>query len=658
MKVKMKAITIYGLKRDRKRVMGFLQKKGAVEFKNVENDHLEKIDVSDEILGFERYMTNTAKALEILDRYAPLKTPMFSVRKTLPMQMFSMDASEYATVGNEVLSIISAEKKIEDMRLEISRIRLQIDAMKRWTLLDIPLSFSGTKKTKAALYTLPYEAGEEAVYALLGDAEDKVHLEVIHTSKDLSCVFITYLKDEAEAVEKAVREAGFGQPSFSLSHLTANDKIKQLSDKTASMESEIEQAENTLRASAKDRDKIQLFADHIRLRRDKYKALCSIGQTDKVFVIEGYAPDKAAARIKDDLEKTMLSAVVIDDIPDGEEAPVLLFNNRFAEPVEGITATYSMPSKFDIDPNFIMAIFYYIFFGMMFSDAGYGLLVVLVTGYLSFFANIERQKKITMRMFFFCGLSTTFWGVMYGSFFGDAITQIGAAFFGHPEWKFPALWLDPVSQPLILLVVSVCLGAVQIVTGLFIAFHTNWKKGDRSAALFDIGSWILILLGVMIFAGSMMLPDRSGAYTVLRTVGIAAIALGFIAIILMKGRESKNPLMRIGTGILGLYDITSYVSDALSYSRLMALGLSTGVIAQVVNTMGTLGGKSIVGVIMFLVIFLVGHAINFAINMLGAYVHTNRLQYVEFFSKFYEGGGRAFAPLKMNTKYYIFKEEQ
>ncbi len=657
MKVEMKSITIYGLKRDRKRVMEFLQKKGAVEFKNVEDDNLGKLNVSDEILGFERYMTNTAKALEILNRYVPEKTPMFALRKTLPMNMFSMDTSEYAVVGNEVLSIISSDKKIEDMRLEINRIKLQIDAMKRWMLLDVPLSFSGTKTTKAALYTLPYEANEETIYSLFGDAGDKVYCEIIDASKDISCVFMTYLKEDSEEVEKAVREAGFGQPSFSLSHLTANDKIKQLSDKVVSLEENIKKTENALKASADNRDKIRLFADHIRLRCDKYTALCTIGQTDKVFVIEGYAPKSAAVQMKDDLEKTMLSVVIIGDIPDDEEAPVLLSNNGFAQPVEGITATYSMPSKFDIDPNFIMAIFYYIFFGMMFSDAGYGLLVALVTGYLSFFANVEKQTKITMRMFFFCGVSTTFWGFMYGSFFGDAITQIGATFFGHPEWKFPALWLDPVAQPLVLLIVSVCLGVIQIVTGLFIAFHTNWKKGDRSTALFDIGSWIFILLGVMAFAGSMMLDHRPSVYALMRTVGIGAIAIGFIAIVLMKGRASRNPLLRIGSGLLGLYDITSYVSDALSYSRLMALGLSTGVIAQVVNTMGTLGGKNVVGVIMFLTIFLVGHAINFAINMLGAYVHTNRLQYVEFFSKFYEGGGRAFAPLKMNTKYYIFKEE-
>ena len=127
--------------------------------------------------------------------------------------------------------------------------------------------------------------------------------------------------------------------------------------------------------------------------------------------------------------------------------------------------------------------------------------------------------------------------------------------------------------------------------------------------------------------------------------------------VLTQGRDKKNVFARLLSGVISLYDVTSYVSDALSYSRLMALGLATGVIAQVVNTMGSLGGGGIVNGIVFAVVFVVGHALNFAINCLGAYVHTNRLQYVEFFSKFYEGGGRAFSPLGMNTKYYEFMEE-
>lgn len=659
MKVKMKAVTVYGLKENRKAVMEFLQKKGAVEFKEICDDSLDKINTSEAILSFERYISSAEKALEILDRYVPCKKPLLFTRKILPDNMFSMTVEESNKIGSLINSVIADEKKLGELKFQKSRALSKIDSMKPWASLDLPLSFSGTKTTKASIYMLPYDADEEKILELLGDFKDDIYFEIINKSQNQTCIFFTYLKSMESECEKAIRETGAVAPPFSLSHLSAEEKIKQLENKISKIEDEEKKLTEEIRNAAALKQEIELFYDHIKLRRDKYTALSEVKQTDKTFVIEGYAPRECAFKIKAELEEKYIISVSIEEIPEGEEVPVLLKNNGFAAPLEGITETYSMPSRFDIDPDFIMSLFYYLFFGMMFSDAGYGILVMLVTGYIAFFSKAETRTKLNMRMFFFCGVSTTFWGFMYGSFFGDAVTQIGTVFFGHPEWKFPALWMDPVSEPLKLLIFSVALGAVQIVTGLSISVHTNWKKGDKAAALFDSGSWILIILGIASFAGSMTLNLASGTlYNTLYYGGIGLIGIGILLIILMKGRNSKNPILRLGSGILGLYDITSYVSDALSYSRLMALGLSTGVIAQVVNTMATLGGKNVVGVIMFLLIFMVGHAVNFAINMLGAYVHTNRLQYVEFFSKFYEGGGRAFAPLKMNTKYYIFKEDK
>ena len=202
------------------------------------------------------------------------------------------------------------------------------------------------------------------------------------------------------------------------------------------------------------------------------------------------------------------------------------------------------------------------------------------------------------------------------------------------------------------MIFSVGLGLLQIIAGLVCKFYVDYRAGERKAAIFDSGSWVFVLAGAAIAAGGVFLKLSSIA-----TAGIAFAVVGLIAIVLMKGREKKNIFSRLFSGILGLYDITSYVSDLLSYSRLMALGLATGVIGQVVNVMASLAGDGLVGIILSSVIFIIGHALNFAINVLGAYVHTNRLQYVEFYSKFYEGGGRKFAPLSLNTKYYNFMED-
>ncbi|MBQ7974476.1 MAG: V-type ATP synthase subunit I, partial [Clostridia bacterium] len=351
--------------------------------------------------------------------------------------------------------------------------------------------------------------------------------------------------------------------------------------------------------------------------------------TEKVSVISGYILSEQTKKLSKEFPDAYISFSEA-----GDDAPVAFENNPIVSPVEGITESYTMPSGTDIDPNPVMAFFYYIFFGMMFSDAGYGLMMMLVCGYFGFFGKSKIKKMF--RMFFFCGISTLFWGLMYGSFFGNAITSIGEIFFNRRLILRP-LWINPTAEPLKLLIFSIALGFIQIITGLTIKLFIQVKNGRIKEGIYDTGSWIVTLLGLGIVSAGI-------GFSPLKAPGAIITLIGVIMLITTQGREKKNIFLKISGGILSLYNITSYISDILSYSRLMALGLATGVIAEVVNILGGLGGNSPAGIIMYCGIFIVGHGLNFAINMLGAYVHTNRLQYVEFYSKFYEGGGKAFIP--------------
>jgi len=287
----------------------------------------------------------------------------------------------------------------------------------------------------------------------------------------------------------------------------------------------------------------------------------------------------------------------------------------------------------------------------MFSDAGYGLLLALVCGYLGFGKRLEKSKRENYKMFFFCGISTTFWGFLFGGFFGDIIYTVSATFLGK-EIKLTPIWLDPISQAMSLLIFSVALGMVQILVGLSIKFYILCRRKKIADAVCDVGFWMIILLGICSLATGMGLQ-----MPVFSAIGTWTSLSGAAGLLVTGGRKSKNIAGKIFGGVVGLYNITGYVSDALSYCRLMALGLATGAIANVANMLGAMFGSSVIGIFLFVIIAIFGHCLNFAMNMLGAYVHTNRLQYVEFFSKFYEGGGRKFAPFRMNTKYYQFSEE-
>ena len=390
------------------------------------------------------------------------------------------------------------------------------------------------------------------------------------------------------------------------------------------------------------------------MKIEKYEALKNISVTENIFYLSGYIPERCAEKVVKELEEKYCAAVNITEPGEDEEAPVLLQNNSFASPVEGITEMYSLPGKHDIDPNAIMGFFYYVFFGMMFSDAGYGLLMVIATLIVLLKAKPEGNKRKTVLMYLYCGISTMFWGIMFGSFFGDAINIIRTNYLHLPEMRL-YVWLNPQGDDLMTTMLFCFLfGIIHLFVGVGIKGYMSWKEGDKFGALADTLSIYMAVGGAAPICAGMIIPMPEAVTNVAKYIALAGVVL----IVLTAGRASKGIFGKLGAGLYALYNVISgYLSDILSYSRLLALGLVTGIIGSVVNMMGTLPNNMVVKTVLFIIVFIFGHTVNFGINIIGAYVHTNRLQYVEFFSRFYEGGGNAFTPLKVNSKTFKFKEE-
>ena len=408
---------------------------------------------------------------------------------------------------------------------------------------------------------------------------------------------------------------------------------------------------------------IRFVGDYYTMRAEKYGVLNGLMQSKRVFFITGYVPADKASGLEKLLSDRYEVVVEFSEPEDEDDVPVLLHNNGFAAPVEGVIESYSLPGKGELDPSMVVALFYYVLFGLMLSDAAYGLIMIAGTAYcLKKFKNMEEGMKKFMKMFMYCGISTTFWGFMFGSFFGDAVNVIATTFFNRPDIRLAPLWFEPVSLPMKMLVFSFLLGIIHLFTGLGIKFYSCLKGGSLMDGIYDAIFWYMLVGGGILYLLTMsMFTEMLGlTFTLPAAVGTVAAVLamvGLVGIILTSGRESKSWFKRILKGLYGAYGVTSYLSDILSYSRLLALGLATGVISTVFNKMGSMLGNSIPGVIVFILVFLIGHSLNLAINALGAYVHTNRLQFVEFFGKFYEGGGRKFEPFAIHTKYYKVKED-
>ncbi len=650
----MNKIFIYGLNEKRKEILEFLHQNEIVEISDfdAEGNGLGRKETEKSISSFMQYIASAERALGILDRYLPEKQGMFSSRIESDLDNYSMNSDEINIVNKHIYDIIASEKEIKNNTDNIGKINLKLSQIMPYMKLDIPMNFKGTKTTKSLVGAISGEWSEERFINTMNDAElDAYHFEILSSSKQQTCIWVVYPKENAQKVEDTLRIIGFSEPSFSLSHRNTEDKYKKLSEDKEKLITENESLVEKIKKYAEYRQEIKLFYDHLVMRKEKYEALSKIGVTDNVFIISGFVPAKFSKKLENELiEKFDVSVELVK--ADKEEAPVAFSNNEFVSPVEGITSDYSMPSANDIDPNPVMSVFYYLFFGMMFSDAGYGLLMMIVCGILGFGKVLERGKRRVYKMFFYCGVSTTFWGIMYGSFFGDMIDTIAKVFL-NSSFRLTPILLNPTQKPLELLIISVAFGMIHILAALVIKFYMQWRNGDKADAVFDTGFWILALFGISLFAAGVGLSIGG-----LDTVGLILAIVGFGGILITGGRKSNNIIGKLFGGVLSLYDITSYVGDVLSYSRLMALGLATGVIASVINVLGSLGGASVVGVIAYIVISIFGHALNFAINCLGAYVHTNRLQYVEFYQKFYEGGGKKFKPFSMNTKYFNFSKNK
>lgn len=654
----MKKVRIVALREDRKRLLEHIQDSALIQVTKVEKlkKGFSKIDVTPQMQVFERNVTLCENTLNILDEYAREKQGLlssFSGRKEVDPD----DIGEIASKSGEIIEICRKisdyRKTITDNEAEQVRIKTSLAQLEVWQNLDIPINTNDTNSTAVFIGTLPAEYSDSTLSTSIAEQNPKLEFEfeIQHSEDKLTCLVLFTPKSQKKMAEDVLRALGFARPMTATTH-TPKVKSERLRKRSSELIAENEKAVENIIELSNRREEIKVTQDYFRIRADKYNVINELEHTKHVFVINGYVPEEDLEKLKALCERVSTCYIEAEDAED--DAPVKLKNNKFSEPAQSILTMYAAPAHSDIDPTPLLAFFFYFFFGMMFSDAGYGLLMVIVIGIILKVFKPDKKMRNNLKLFQYCGVSTFFWGLIFGSFFGDAPTVI-YKYFTDVEMTMkdflPWPTLDPQKDALVLMVISIAFGLVHILVGMGCKFYICFKEKDYAAAFFDTGLWMLMLVGFGVLAVGMVVGQ-----TVLYIGAGIAIACS-VGLVLTQGRSKKGFGKVIG-GIASLYDVTSYISDLLSYSRLLALGLTTGVMAQVFNMLSTMFGKGIVGTIFMIIIFVVGHAINIGLNALGSYVHTMRLQYVEMFSKFYEGGGKEFEPFTLNSKYIKIKEEK
>ena len=682
----MKKALICGLKEDRKGTLEFLQRQEILEIscENPGDDLFQRMDTAASRSEFERKSDAAAQALAVLDTYEPEKKGLldsFAGREPISLEVYEELAGRREEIQKTAERLLELSKEIQERKAELPKLHRRREALTPWMEFDLPLDFSGTKTTAAFAGASPREISREELERSVLEAaareasagplavgpetsaarEVPAQISVVSATKEQTCFFAVCAAEDGPFMDQALKKLGFIRAPLS-SEIPAVQSRK-LEETIRRLGEEMARAEEAVRALAPERGNLKFLADYYAMREEKYQVLSKLAQSRSVFLITGFVPARDAEKLERGLTARYPVYVEFTDPDEEEDVPVLLQNNKFAEPVEGIVESYSLPGKGEMDPTAITAPFYYVLFGLMLSDAAYGLIMVLGCAYcLKKFKNMEPGMRKTLKMFLYSGISTTFWGVLFGSFFGDAVNVIATTFFDRPDIRLAPLWFEPVAMPMKMLVFSFAFGIVHLFAGLGAKLYSCIKSGHILDGIYDAVFWYLLVGGAIVYILTidMFTEMFELGFTLPASVGnvaAAAALVGLVGIILTNGRESKNWGKRIAKGLYGAYGITSYLSDILSYSRLLALGLATSVISTVFNQMGSMLGNSIPGMILFILVFVIGHALNLAINAMGAYVHTNRLQFVEFFGKFYEGGGRKFSPFAIHTKYFKVKED-
>ncbi len=653
----MKTVRIIALKKDRKRLLEHIQDSSIIHVRNTDEKQsgFERTDTSAQLQQFERNAFLTRQALKILDRTEPEKKGIlasFRGRREIEPEEIGKLAGESVKIIGICNRITDLDKQTADLAAERVRIKTAIAQLEPWKNLDIPMNTSDTASSAVFIGSFPKGYDNVTLSEKLAQETPELifDFEIIFSSSNLTCAVIFTPKSQKELADNTLRTLGFSRPLNPTSK-TPSVKAERLKDKLDGLQTKIDSAKEQLRSYLKYRPVIRDMEDYFVLRSEKYKVISQLDQTKHIFILNGYIPEQDQIKLEQLCQRVAPDCIV--EFGDaGDDAPVKLKNNTFSEPAESIVTMYSPPSHNDIDPTPVMAFFFYFFFGMMFSDAGYGLLMIIATTIALKVFKPDRKMKNNLRLFRNCGFATVVWGLVFGSIFGDAPAVIYKLFTGNEitmRQLLPWPILDTQKDALTIMVISIGLGLLHILIGMGCKFYVCIKEKDYAAAFFDTGLWMTMLVGFAVLAAG------AAASQTVFYVGVGIAIASAVGLVLTQGRGKKNIFAKLMGGIASLYDITSYISDLLSYSRLLALGLTTGVMAQVFNMLSTIMGPSVVGIIFMIVMFLIGHAITIGLNALGSYVHTMRLQYVEMFSKFYEGGGKPFEPFSLNSRNFKIK---
>ena len=633
--VKMKKLTLAAPQGERDKILDAIQTSGCVEIVDLKDEdaNIEGASFYEEGKAVSQTQIdyNHVKfTYDFLKSKAAEKESLFSKREIISKEDF--DSLEGENNWNEIyLKAKDIENLLNNKKNEKSKLATQVEQYSEWTNLDVSeKELSVLKKVSYFIGTIQKKY-ETKILDELSELDDKIYMEKIAERQQDVSIFILCHNDRKDDVSEILKKYGYMKLNLEI-HDKPRDIIEKLNSEIIKIDKEIEELNSNALELCKSIKDVERTYDYLSNKLEVENSISSLIKTQKTFILNGWVTVDNEEKIKNIIEGKFNDAYLVFEEPtEDDNPPVVLKNNAFVEPFEAITSMYALPLQTEVDPTPVIAPFYILFFGMMMADIGYGILLAVIGIFMLKKMDLEDNIRKIIKILVYCSIPTMIFGWLYGGFFGGII-------------PVKPLWVNPVDDPMAILMASLAIGVIHLDTGLGVKAYELIKSRKYLDALMDVGSWYALLGGLvwMFIAKQNNLPGFHGA-------SIFAI-IGAIAIVLTQGRSSKSIGGKLVGGLYSLYGVTGYLGDTLSYSRLLALGLSSGLIGWAFNLLIDLipaPGKYIAGPF----IFVIGHTFNFLIGGLGTFVHSCRLIYLEFFGKFYEGGGKVFTPLKINTKF-------
>lgn len=591
----------------------------------------------------ENQIGNVSWARGFLDTYVEKPGMIQALRQ--PLRHYTLkELSEHAHTykwQNVYANLRKQDKRLRTIEQERQELSTQEDELNKWQYFDEnPAVLNTFSETIGLLGTVPnseFNHLKEKMRQL-----QYSYLEIIHQTSTTSYLLILFLKESHERAQDILRTAGFEEYDYPYENKPA-DELKQVKEKSQKLAKEEKSIKAQLKAQKDDYENLGLVAEYLDSLLVRVKSNQYLLESNYTVDLSGWVPEKQTEQLNKRIRQIVGDDYFLEfsEVKENEynDTPILLKNHKLVQPFEGLVEMYSLPKYWELDPTPFMMPFYALAFGLMVADFGYGLLLFIAAALAKRFLNFKPGMLQNITMFQIGSIPTMMWGLVYGNIFGQ-------------QFSFQLLSTD--SDITEILVMSMIFGFIQIMVGLGLKFYLLWQRENaKIKALFQAGSWMFFLISVaMIAAGMVLVPE-----TALQSVGITCLIISLVMIVIGGSFDGNTVIGKIGSGLYSIMDLTNYLSDLISYTRLMALGVAGGSIGAAFNLILSYlptPARFTIGIVLFIGL----HGLNIFLSYLSAYVHGIRLQYLEFFNKFYTGGGRAFKPFKSNESYVqVISEE-